>query len=384
MLLEFSCSNFKSIRDKVVFSTVGTDDSKNEEFLRNFGDFRVLHTSVIYGPNGAGKSNLFKAIEFMKDLVLNSCENGEGQVLSQPRHKMAPKDEPSEFNMQFLMGDLRYAYGFVLCEGLVSEEYLYYFCGENVVEVFERVGGEVWLGDKFGENEVLLKIIDDKLGVNKLLLSCIGDNTDICEINDAFLFFKLHIVVQNMEMENNKEDCINAMMENEEMRQLIVSTFRELDSDIKDIRVEYPKVKVVYDEFETDLFEEESTGIKKLFYLVLPIVESFINAKVILVDEIEVSLHRNVAYEIIKLFNTSMPQSSAQLIFTSHDISFLSSNLFRKDQIWFAQLGKNRATDLYSLAEIKNVRADENIAKGYIMGKYGAIPTFRPKGGGDR
>ena len=383
MLLEFSCSNFKSIRDKVVFSTVGTDDGKNEEFLRKFGDFRVLHTSVIYGPNGAGKSNLFKAIEFMKELVLSSCENGEGQVLSQPRHKMATKDEPSEFNMQFLMGDLRYAYGFVLCENLVSEEYLYYFCGEKVVEVFERVGGEVWIGDKFGENEVLLGIIDDKLGDNKLLLSCIGDNTDISEISDAFLFFKLHIVVQNME-DNNKEDCIRAMMVSEDMRQLIVSTFRELDSDIKDVRVEYPKVKVVYDEFETDLFEEESTGIQKLFYLVLPIVESFINGKVMLVDEIEVSLHRNVAYEIIKLFNTSMPQSSAQLIFTSHDISLLSSNLFRKDQIWFAQLGRDRATDLYSLAEIKNVRADENIAKGYVMGKYGAIPVFRPRGGGDR
>ncbi|MDO5011210.1 MAG: ATP-binding protein, partial [Intestinibacter bartlettii] len=374
MLLEFSCSNFKSIRDKVVFSTVGTDDGKNEEFLRKFDDFRVLHTSVIYGPNGAGKSNLFKAIEFMKDLVLTSCENGEGQVLSQPRHKMAAKDEPSEFNMQFLMGDLRYAYGFVLCENLVSEEYLYYFCGEKVVEVFERVGGEVWLGDKFGENEVLLEIINDKLGDNKLLLSCIGDNTDIGEISDAFLFFKLHIVVQNME-DNNKEDCIRAMITNEEMRQLIVSTFRELDSDIKDVKVEYPRVKVVYDEFETDLFEEESTGIQKLFYLVLPIVESFINGKVMLVDEIEVSLHRNVAYEIIKLFNTSIPQSSAQLIFTSHDISLLSSNLFRKDQIWFAQLGKDRATDLYSLAEIKNVRADENIAKGYVMGKYGAIPV---------
>ena len=81
------------------------------------------------------------------------------------------------------------------------------------------------------------------------------------------------------------------------------------------------------------------------------------------------------------MFNTHLPNNSAQLIFTSHDISLLSLNLFRNDQIWFAQLGKDRATELYSLVEIKNIRADENIAKGYIMGRYGAVPSFKNDGG---
>ncbi|MEE0426874.1 MAG: ATP-binding protein [Turicibacter sp.] len=389
MLLEFSCSNFKSIKEKVTFSAIATDNIKNEKYLKKFDDFRVLHTSVIYGPNGAGKSNLFKGIGFMRDLVIKSRENRPGEVLKQPTHKMA-HDKKSEFNMQYIINDIRYAYGFVLKDNLVDEEYLYYFEDKNAMNVFEREEGEVCLGEKFEENKVLLEIIENEIGDNKLLLSCIGDKSDIFEINNAFLFFKEYLVIQNSDVKTERKNCIKVMMENEKMRELIISVFREFDSDLKDIKIESSgenlddkdiRIKFVYDEFETDLYKEESTGINKLFDLVLPIVESFINGKVMIVDEIELNLHRNIAYKIISLFNTYLPNNSAQLIFTSHDISLLSLNLFRNDQIWFAQLGKDRATELYSLVEIKNIRADENIAKGYIMGRYGAVPSFKNDGG---
>ena len=387
--MEFSCSNFKSIKEKVTFSAIATDNIKNEKYLKKFDDFRVLHTSVIYGPNGAGKSNLFKGIGFMRDLVIKSRENRPGEVLKQPTHKMA-QDKKSEFNMQYIINDIRYVYGFVLKDNLVDEEYLYYFEDKNAMKVFEREEGEVCFGEKFEENKVLLEIIKNEIGDNKLLLSCLGDKSDICEINNAFLFFKEYLVIQNSDVKTERKNCIKVMMESEKMRDLIISVFRELDSDIKDIKIESSgenlddkgrRIKFVYDEFETDLYEEESTGINKLFDLVLPIIESFINGKVMIVDEIELNLHRNISYKIINLFNTHLPNNSAQLIFTSHDISLLSLNLFRNDQIWFAQLGKDRATELYSLVEIKNIRADENIAKGYIMGRYGAVPSFKNDGG---
>ena len=389
MLLEFSCSNFKSIKEKVTFSAIATDNIKNEKYLKKFYDFRVLHTSVIYGPNGVGKSNIFKGIGFMRELVIKSIENRPDEVLKQPTHKMA-QDKKSEFNIQFIINDIRYAYGFVLKDNLVDEEYLYYFEDKKAVKVFEREEGEVCLGEKFEKNKVLLEIIENEIGDNKLLLSCIGDKSDIFEINNAFLFFKEYLVIQNSDVKTERKNCIKVMMENEKMRELIISVFREFDSDLKDIKIESSgenlddkdiRIKFVYDEFETDLYKEESTGINKLFDLVLPIVESFINGKVMIVDEIELNLHRNIAYKIISLFNTHLPNNSAQLIFTSHDISLLSLNLFRNDQIWFAQLGKDRATELYSLVEIKNIRADENIAKGYIMGRYGAVPSFKNDGG---
>ena len=153
MLLEFSCSNFKSIKEKVTFSAIATDNIKNEKYLKKFDDFRVLHTSVIYGPNGAGKSNIFKGIGFMRELVIKSRENRPGEVLKQPTHKMA-HDKKSEFNMQFIINNIRYAYEFVLKDNLVDEEYLYYFEDKNAVKVFEREEGEVCLGEKFEKNTI--------------------------------------------------------------------------------------------------------------------------------------------------------------------------------------------------------------------------------------
>ena len=78
----------------------------------------------------------------------------------------------------------------------------------------------------------------------------------------------------------------------------------------------------------------------------------------------------------MKLFNEARKDLFAQLIFSTHYTSLLDTRLFRRDQIWFAQLDAQRATDLYSLAEIKNVRKTENLEKGYISGKYGAIPVI--------
>lgn len=67
----------------------------------------------------------------------------------------------------------------------------------------------------------------------------------------------------------------------------------------------------------------------------------------------------------------------SQILFTTHDTSLLSLDLFRRDQIWFTELnGEDRSTELYSLAEIKNIRKDENYGKGYISGRYGAIPML--------
>lgn len=87
-------------------------------------------------------------------------------------------------------------------------------------------------------------------------------------------------------------------------------------------------------------------------------------------------MHESIVQQIIGLFYTIEPEKFAQLIFITHDTSLLSMDLFRRDQIWFTELTEERATDLYSLVEIKDVRKNENLTKGYITGKYGAIPML--------
>lgn len=134
--------------------------------------------------------------------------------------------------------------------------------------------------------------------------------------------------------------------------------------------------KVVYEKFETDLMTEESSGIRKLFEIVCPIIDILQKGKILICDEIEYGLHESIVQYIVKSFNKVNKDSAAQLIFTTHDTSLLDLSIFRREQIWFTQLNEDRATDLYSLLEIKNVRKSENISKGYVDGKYGAVPML--------
>ena len=100
---------------------------------------------------------------------------------------------------------------------------------------------------------------------------------------------------------------------------------------------------------------------------------------ILICDELEASLHESVIFQIVQLFQHYQKDKFAQLIFSTHDTSLLDKDLFRRDQVWFTQLNKERATDLYSLVEIKNVRKSENLEKGYVSGKYGAIPMLNKK-----
>lgn len=136
------------------------------------------------------------------------------------------------------------------------------------------------------------------------------------------------------------------------------------------------QVKIAYGHFEADLMEEESTGIKQLFQILCPIIDILNNGKVLVYDEIETGLHEKIVHKLIELFYTLAPHKFAQLIFTTHDTSLLDMELFRRYQIWFTQLTKERSTEIYSLVELKNVRKKEKFSKGYINGKYGAIPIL--------
>lgn len=408
MLLEFSCKNYKSIKNKITFSAIASKDDTREEELNKFLNFRVLRTAAIYGSNGSGKSNFINSIKFMRNLVIESINNQPGELVYQSPHKKSSDDEPSEFDIQFVKDNIRYAYGFSLKNNFIYEEYLYFFPKKRPVKIFERKESEVILGDKYKKNKALIDTRDNKLKNNRLFLSCAANDTNIKEIEDVFLFFAKDIVIYNSSRNHWREDSIKIMQEKPKIKELFVKILQELGTGIKDVKVKYEieeasnlsdlpmeisnllkdkklvnaEAKIVYDDFETDLNIEESTGIKKLFEIICPIIDVLINGKIMIFDEIEVGLHESVAYEIIEMFKTfkldleNHGWEFAQLFFTTHDTSLLDSNLLRRDQIWFTELDKERSTDLYSLSEIKNVRKGENLAKGYVMGRYGAIPML--------
>jgi len=125
--------------------------------------------------------------------------------------------------------------------------------------------------------------------------------------------------------------------------------------------------------FELD--KEESKGTRKFFAISAPIIDTLQHGKVLIIDELDASLHPILTQHLIQLFHDKeINKKNAQLIFATHDTNLLKPYIFRRDQIWLTEKDKYGSTDLYSLAQFKGVRAKEDFERQYIQGKYGAIP----------
>lgn len=368
MLLQFTCSNHKSIKEPIQFSMMSSD--KN-----------VLQSTIIYGPNGSGKSNFINALAFMKTLVCNSIYFQPNELLPQYHHKSNTQDILSEYQIQFMKNGIRYAYGFSIKHHVIEEEYLYCFPNGNQELIFKRNGLNIQADNRFSLSKQVLK-------KNRLFLSCAANYSNVQSAVDAFLFFADDLVVYNIE--NALDHSIEMMYKKPALKEKVIGVLQALGTGIQDVRVKIEDVstlyqnkskimaKVMYDTFETDLLLEESTGIKQLFSVVCAMIDTMDTGKIMLVDDLDVHLHEIVVRQLIQSFHQQSNRFS-QLIITTYDTSLLDNELFRKDQIWFTQLNEKRATDLYSLLEFKDVHSYENIHREYVSGRYGAIPLINQK-----
>lgn len=404
MLLEFSCSNHKSIRKDVLFSALaGTDTTKIED-TKEFGKYRVLKSAVIYGANGSGKSNFLDAISFVKNLVLNSIHHQPGQGIRQVPFKTEGYEVPSVYKIQFVIDNIRYVYQFSLKQMLVEDEYFYFFPNGKQKKVFERHGDTFTAGRSYRGKFDSCK---DVLKPNRLMLSCAANFSTVHEVEEAYQFFRDDIVIYGDNLQDNWMNySLHAIDSNATLKNAVITFMQELGMGVKDIAIKIDQstpepndippflapefrekllnapmdridAKVVYDNFDTNLIGEESSGVKKLFAFLCPLIDIIVNGKVLICDELESGLHEALVYGLLKMFmTTDSGDKFPQLFFTTQDTGLLNLDMFRRDQIWFTELKEDRSTDLYSLAEIQNVRKDENIRKGYINGKYGAIPML--------
>lgn len=262
----------------------------------------------------------------MKRLVVKSIEYQPGQGIMQLSHKLNGVEEPSKYKMQFVKNGIRYVYEVAICRNAVADEYLYFFPNGRQVKIYERSGMEVKLGDKYKKSSFENSI--QALKENRLFLSCAANFSSIAEIEEAFLFFQDDLVFYSSNANNWIAYSIELMVEQKEIKDLFVELLAALGTGIKDVRVKLEKnnvkdiptdkmlpdafrqlfvlqdatrieAKVVYDQFETDLMTEESTGIKKLFEMICPIIDILAKGKILICDEIEKSLHESIVYEFV-------------------------------------------------------------------------------------
>ena len=415
MILEYSCKNFKSIKDEITFSMIASDTEKDKKNLMDFEGYNINKISAIYGANGSGKSNLLKSIIFLCNIIKNNIYSQPGDKLEAKPHKLSEL-EKTEYRIQFIKDNNRYLYGNAFTKDKIFEEYLYCFDKEeNKKLIFKRENENYKYGDKYKEELLLTEGMHEE---NKFLLSVAANNTKIDEIKKVFLFFKEDICIlgiKDMYSNNIRNEYFKETLKSKEMTLDLIRSLNKFGINVKEIVEKRDEViemleRSIHDVDEALITEDEKESMKirlrnlirhsnnniiefnygpfsinaqdesegtKLLFQFLPLVKYIIdNDKILIWDEIESSLHPSIIDTFIESFFDD--KSKSQLIFSTHNINLLDSDLLSKDQIWFTDLrGEERTTDLYSLDDFVGIGKNDNIRKEYLKGRYGAIPDIK-------
>jgi AAA15 family ATPase/GTPase len=398
MLCQFTVKNFKSIRDEVTFDMQAAAISEHEDRIIKDKDGELyLPVSAVYGPNGGGKSNVLEALHILVLKILRplyATSDNEEYVYPVRRLMIEPfafsrttQEEPTEFEVFFRTELAEYRY-----ELTVKRDIVLY---ERLDRIKLDTGRRSALFER-DENGILLKgvfaklKISDELSNTLPLLSYLGITYRKNEVvHDVLDWFEYGIGFLNYG--SPAQELRMAISNSEELKHLILEMIQEMDLDIVDFRVEEKEshrievfTKHVIDGYETELnLSNESSGTKKLFGLLPFIAGSLLTGTTLVIDELDAKIHPVLLRHIIMLFNDmEINRKGAQLIFTSHDLSTMNSEVFRRDEIWFVAKGNSQNSKLYSLVEFKNskgeaVRKDAKFDKQYLEGKYGADPYLK-------
>lgn len=397
MLCQFTVKNFKSIRDEVTLDMQAAAISEHEDrVIIDRDEEKYLPVSAVYGPNGGGKSNVLAALNTLVAKVLRplfATEDSDDKVLLQKKIIVEPfafsecKDESTEIELFFRTDAAEYRYILHVKRDVVLYESL------DRVKIETGRRSALFTRDESG---IVLKgafaklKVSDELSKTLTLLSYLGiAYKGNAVVRDVLSWFEYGINFLNYG--NPIQELRMAVSTSENVKHLMLDMIQEMDLDIVDFRVEkkesggidiFTKHCIDGVETEIDLFDE-SSGTQKLFGLLPFIAESLLTGTVLVVDELDAKIHPLLLRHIIMMFNDmSINRHKAQLIFTSHDLSTMNSEVFRRDEIWFVAKGNEENSMLYSLVEFKNekgesVRKDAKFDKQYLEGKYGADPYFR-------
>ena len=398
MLCQFTVKNFKSIRDEVTFDMQAAAISEHEDrIIKDRDNELYLPVSAVYGPNGGGKSNVLEALHSLVTKVLRplyATSNNEAVAIKMKKLVIEPFafdeetiKEPTEFELFFRTALAEYRYELVVKKEVIEYERLDRIKLETGRRsaLFERDQDGIDLKGAFAKLKT-----SDELSDTLPLLSYFG-----------IAYSKNEVVRDVLEWFDKKIDFLNygnpiqemrmAVSNSEEVKKLMLQMIQEMDLDIVDFRFEEKEndrlevfTKHVVNEYEAELnLLDESSGTKKLFGLLPFIAESLLNGTTLVIDELDAKIHPVLLRYIIMMFNDmEINKYHAQLIFTSHDLSTMNSEVFRRDEIWFVAKGNHQNSKLYSLVEFKNekgesVRKDAKFDKQYLEGKYGADPYLR-------
>lgn len=409
MLIEFAVENFRSIKDRAVLSMVATADKSlpnNVIESKVLNKDRLLRSAVIYGANASGKTNVIMALNALRNLVLFSHNKQLGMPMDCMPFKLDKKSlsKPTKFHIVFIKNDVKYRYGLTLTNQKVVEEYLYHYPNSRQALIFVRKKTDYY---QFSTDIKEQTQNAKKTPENVLYLSR-TTQLNYAKTKPVYEWFVNNLQTIGPTEHPMLQDITAEMLKDPKLKNLIIKAMKEADIDIDDITMKKtePDIQMLAMLFQNivqaqkdgkwpikpreillyhrgvpfNLDFEESEGTKRLFGLIGLWIRAIHKGQILVVDELDTKLHHFLNVLLINIIHDpTQNKTDAQLIFTTHNTNLLDLDLFRRDQFWFTEKNpETGATALYSLAEY-SVRKGQDIEKGYLLGKFGAVP-FIPTG----
>ncbi len=428
MLLNLEVENFKSFKEKQIFSMEANlkDDVLKENYF-NINENNVLKSSIIFGANASGKTNLIKSLDYLKFLVLMSKTFDEKKDIPVEYFKLDSEyfnKKPFVIKVEFIENNKKYLYEVSLRHHGKNDKYKFIILKENLFEdgvnVFKRDEKNIVINNKFiKKGDEVVKELAKKINKNNLFLSNLSTKEFEGISNDAFNWFSNRLIINFNSIEGLGVNYIKNHLKNNlcfekfllkhikftdlgniehlELEEDLTEENRKFINFIKNEKSipEYVKKKIIKDklfelktyhkdnngnEIKFDFNNDESFGTTNFIGILGLAYDIFENGKVFLADELEENLHPNLLKYIFKIFHEN--KNKAQIISTSHCyplLLYVNSNdeIFRRDQIWFTNRKKDCSTELYSLVNIGGIRKDLRIFKSYFEGRLEAFPDIK-------
>lgn len=377
MVLEIRLSNMFSFRDEVTLdlqaAKIQTKKARElEGNLFSVDGEQMLKSVALFGANASGKSNVIKAIRACVNMVCSSHNyNVDTRFAISPFKFEDYANKPSSFYIRFLLNGVEYEYSFSFMHDEIITETLFYYPNARKSLVFSRDESRGTEKKDIYEFKTVIKRpfdVADNTSKKTLYISR-ASQMDREIAQKIFLFFCNDIVLDYQVA--NIDSLDNLFKERKEQ---MLEVLRTADSDIVDFKIQNNAIttfhrtnpSVAFD-FET----EESEGTKTLFRMMVRVIGIIHEGKMLLVDEIDNSLHTQLVEFVIGMFNHS---DHAQLIYTTHNTHLLNTDFQRRDQVYFVNKREDGSSDLYSLFDFKDFRDTLDMEKAYLQGRFDAIP----------
>lgn len=399
MLLSFRAANVLSIRDEQQLSFVATelnDGSARPTLIREGGrPVSVVPVVGIYGANAAGKTTILEALVAMREAVLRSVDWYREPDPVRRVPFLLDADlfaEPSFFEADLEIGGTRYVYGFELDDERVRGEWLH---------AYPRGRRQVWF-DRDADGEISFPgegLRGDKADLARrtrpdALFLTLAASLNHKQLSPVFEWFRDRIWLirpESPDREQRQGWAQKQAAQDPAFRDRVASVLRVADLGITGIEVvpdtkDQVRLRHKAGASDTPLdFGAESLGTRSWFALASALLRALDAGNLVLVDELDASLHTVMCAEAVRMFSDpGANPNGAQLLFTTHDVTLMHAltgrdRVLDRDSIWLAEKDEGGGTALYPLTSFRPPpRPDENVFRKYLLGKYGGVPHVTP------